>query len=133
MKIKIHFLFFLAMIAKIIFSAELQQEKILLEDIINDNKYLNKTITMELRLKYVDNIFNKIVFYDKKNYDIAFDIYDLKKKKGFSEEIHNAKPGLVYTVTFTVKKVITEFKLINGDLIGFKPVILDNLPYGKKQ
>ena len=78
-------------------------EDILLSDIIkNAEKYNNKKIILKLRLKNIDNIFNKIIFYDRKNYDIIFDIYELKKKKEFRKQSLNIREGLEYIVEFLI-------------------------------
>lgn len=108
-------------------------EKILLNDIINNaEQYNNKNITLKLRLKNLDNIFNKIIFYDRKNIDIVFDISELKKTALFKTRLLNIKEGLEYIVEFTVKDIVKETGFISGELIDFKPEILFKLPEVEK-
>ena len=90
-------------------------------------EYKNKTVTLRLKFKYADRIFEKISFYDRKNNDIIFDIVELKKTNQFKKEVQNLHQGLEYNVTFIVKNV-TKYGIIMGDLLGFQPVILSKLP-----
>jgi len=91
------------------------------------NTYKTKTITLRLRLKQVDRIFEKIVFYDTKNHDIEFSISDRDLKKGLAADMLNVHQGLEYNVTFTVRDAGSAGNIL-ADLKGFKPVILDALP-----
>lgn len=105
-----------------------EQKNLLLNDIAgNITGYQNKTITLTLRLKNIDTVFDKIAFYDRKNNDIIFDIAELKRTKQFKKETQNLLQGLEYNVTFIVKNV-TKYGIIMGDLLSFQPVILSKLP-----
>jgi hypothetical protein len=104
--------------------------EILLEDIArNIEKYRNKTVILELRLKRIDRIFDKIVFYDSKNHDIAFDLSEYKKGDSFKREILNLHEGMVYLVAFIVKDVGNIGDVI-GELMSFEIAILKKLPEG---
>lgn len=108
----------------------LYAEEILLEDIArNIEKYRNKTVTLELRLKRIDRIFDKIVFYDSKNHDIIFDLSEYKKGDSFKREILNLHEGMVYLVAFTIKDVGNIGDII-GELLSFEIAILKKLPEG---
>jgi hypothetical protein len=105
-----------------------QPENIIIDDIAkNIDNYKNKTITLSLRLKNLDTTFDKIVFYDRKNFDIVFDISELKKDKSFQKQALNIHQGLEYYVIFTIKGLIGE-KSVSGELKSFSPVILSKLP-----
>ena len=82
---------------------------------------------MTLRLKNLDTVFDKIIFYDRKNFDIVFDISELKKQKAFKKQVLNLHPGLEYNVIFKVKGLIEE-NIVTGELESFNPVILSKLP-----
>ncbi len=111
-----------------------EYETITLLEIINNNdKYVNKSITLKLKFRNLDPIFKKITFYDNENHDIVFDIAGLINTKQFQKERLNLHEGLEYIVEFTVKEVIAENAYITGDLISFKPVLLSNLPEGKQK
>ena len=100
----------------------------LISDIIDGiDNYKNKTITMNLRLKYVDKIFEKIVFYDTENIDIEFDISGKVKKKQLAKNLINIHEGMVYRVNFTVIGFETIGGL-TGDLHEFVPLIFDKIP-----
>jgi hypothetical protein len=104
------------------------EEKIILNDIAgNINNYKNKTITLKLKLKILDTTFDKLVFYDRKNIDIIFDITELKKNKAFQKQALNLHQGLEYHVVFTVRE-LTDKNNIIGDLKSFSPVIFSRLP-----
>lgn len=104
--------------------------EILLEDIArNIERYRNKTVILELRLKRIDRIFDKIVFYDSKNHDIAFDLSEYKKGDSFKREILNLHEGMVYLVAFIVKDVGNIGDVI-GELMSFEIAILKKLPEG---
>jgi hypothetical protein len=105
-----------------------QQENIILNDIAgNISNYKNKTITLRLRFKNMDTTFDKIVFYDRKNIDIIFDIAELKKERAFKKQALNLHEGLEYYVVFIVKELTGKNNVI-GDLKSFSPVILSKLP-----
>ena len=104
-------------------------DEVLLSDIArNIIDYKNKTVILKLRFKYIDNKFDKIVFYDNKNYDIVFDISKDKENK-LKREILNLHEGMEYIVRFIVKNV-GDFDNIVGELISFEPVLLFKLPEG---
>jgi hypothetical protein len=109
----------------------LYAEEIGLDDIARDiERYRNKTVTLELRLKRIDRIFDKIIFYDSKNHDIAFDISEYKKSGTFEREILNLHEGMVYRVEFIVKDVGNIGDVI-GELVNFEIAILKKLPEGE--
>ena len=86
-----------------------------------------KNITMILKLKKIDRIFESITFYDSNNHDIVFDISGRKKMKFFAPALLNAHEGMNYSVTFTVSGT-GNLGLVTGELVSFEPVILDLLP-----
>ncbi len=105
-------------------------EKVILQDIVKKiESYKNKKITLKLRLKNFDSIFDKLIFYDRKNNDIVFDISIIKKKKEFQSQVLNLHEGMEYLVNFTIKDVGNIGEII-GDLISFKPLVLFKLPDG---
>ncbi len=113
------------------FSAE--NEKLLISDIIADiDNYKSKTLTINLRLKYVDRIFEKIIFYDSENIDVEFDISGKAKKKELAANMINIHEGMLYNVKFTV---IGSGNLggLTGDLHEFVPVILEIIPAGESK
>ena len=91
------------------------------------DSYKTRTITMRLKLKYVDRIFEKIIFYDRKNHDIEFDYSSKETKKIIANDMLNVHEGLEYNVTFTVKNRGSAGNVV-ADLKGFKPVIFDAMP-----
>ncbi|MCU0844617.1 MAG: hypothetical protein MUC76_06790 [Spirochaetes bacterium] len=105
-------------------------EDILLRDIAsNISSYKGKTLSLRLRLKYLDTIFKKVVFYDRKNIDIEFDVEAMlkdKKKKSAFLNLHN---GMEYVVTFEVSDV-GKMGIMIGDLREFVPLALLELPEG---
>jgi len=108
------------------FSAD--EANTLISDIIADiDNYKNKTIAINLRLKYVDKIFEKIVFYDADNIDVEFDISGKDKKKQLSKNLINIHEGMIYRVRFTV---IGSGAIggLTGDLHEFIPLIFDIIP-----
>jgi len=108
------------------FSAE--GDNTLISDIINDiDNYKNKTISINLKLKHIDKIFEKIVFYDTENIDIEFDISGKAKKKQLAKNLINIHEGMIYRVTFTVIGSGTIGGL-TGDLHEFVPLIFDKIP-----
>ncbi|TFH39982.1 MAG: hypothetical protein E4G96_08325 [Chrysiogenales bacterium] len=93
------------------------------------DSYRSKTVTLRLRLKRVDVIFEKIIFYDRKNHDIEFDMSSREIKKRLSADMLNIHEGVVYLVTFTVRDRGNLGEVI-GDLLGFRPAFLDAVPGG---
>jgi hypothetical protein len=91
------------------------------------DSYKSKTITLRLKLKHVDKIFEKITFYDAKNHDIEFDISTRQIKKKLAVDMLNLHEGLDYNVTFTVQNIGNLGQII-AELKGFKPVLLDSVP-----
>lgn len=89
--------------------------------------YRNKSITMTLKLKYIDRIFEKIVFYDSENIDIEFDISGKELKKRLNRDLLNVHEGMVYRVSFTVTGTGHLGGLV-GDIEGFKPAFLEKIP-----
>lgn len=130
-------LFMLISVSAIILHAQETKspdEKVLLlkEIAENINNYKAKTITMQLKLKHLDRIFEKIIFYDKKNHDIEFDISSKITRKRLSSDMLNLHEGLDYFVTFTIQKV-GNLGEVMGDLLGFKPVFLDSVPVSNEK
>lgn len=93
----------------------------------NIETYKNKQITMILKLKRYDTVFQVITFYDNKNHDITFDCLSLVKQPWFIQQRLNLHPGMAYRVTFTVKGV-GNLKEVIADLDYFEPAILQKLP-----
>jgi hypothetical protein len=98
----------------------------------NFNEYKDKEITINLRLKNIDDVFQNIVFYDLKNRDISFDYSKNKPIKKLIKDnplLHN---GLAYKVKM-IPRNIDEFLNIKADLLNYEPLFLDKLPYGKAE
>lgn len=111
-----------------VFSYSAENEKILISEIIaNIDNYKNNVLVVNLRLKYIDRIFDKIVFYDSENADIEFDISGKLKKKELSDNLINIHEGMIYRVRFIVVGAGTLGGL-TGDLKEFTPVIFDIIP-----
>lgn len=106
------------------------KEIALLEISSNIQRYKNKTISLKLRLRNIDLVFDKIYFYDNKNHDITFDISTLKKKKLFKKIVLNLHEGMFYAVSFMVKDVGSLGEVI-GELQNFEVIILNKIPEGK--
>jgi hypothetical protein len=105
-----------------------ENEKIIISEIItNIDNYRNKTLTVNLKLKYIDRIFEKIIFYDSENVDVEFDISGKIKRKALSADLLNIHEGMLYSVKFTVIGTGTLGGL-TGDLIEFTPLIFDKIP-----
>ena len=105
-----------------------QTENITIGRIISEiDSFKDKTITVDMRLKYVDHIFDKIIFYDSENVDVEFDISGKEKKKELSDNLINIHEGMLYHVTF---RVIGTGSLggLTGSLNEFIPVIVDKIP-----
>jgi len=114
------------LISALTLSAE--NENRLISEIIADiEKYKNSEITVNLRLKYLDRVFEKIVFYDLDNVDIEFDISGKAKRKELSDDLINIHEGMVYSVRFTVIGA-GGLGALTGELHEFMPVILEKIP-----
>lgn len=92
---------------------------------IDSNK--GKELSLVLRLRNFDKLFEKITFYDDANNDISFDITGYAKLKKWKPYIRNIHEGAYYNVTFIVKDLDAS-GLILADLISFTPEYLDKLP-----
>jgi hypothetical protein len=90
-------------------------------------EYKNKTVTLRLKLKYADRIFEKISFYDRKNNDIEFDISSKETKKLIVQDMLNLHEGMGYLVTFTIRNIGKNSEVV-ADLLSFTPAVLDSLP-----
>ena len=105
-----------------------QKEPLKLQEIAASiEQYRGRDVSMVLRLKHYDSVFERITFYDTKNHDIVFDISTREKKKALSRYMKNQHPGMEYTVFFTVSKIGNNGLLI-GDLIKFIPVVAKKIP-----
>ncbi|HOP28121.1 MAG TPA: hypothetical protein PKZ64_01020 [Spirochaetota bacterium] len=91
------------------------------------DNYKDKTVTLELRLKHLDRIFEKIVFYDSDNIDIEFDISGKERKKALARDLLNLHEGMLYSVTF---RVIGSGNLggLLGEIQAFKPIVIEIIP-----
>ena len=88
-----------------------QQKPKILNDIVeNFSAYKNKNVTMVLRLKNVDTIFEKIVFYDSKNIDIL----KLRKQLGFVTQDAQLFSGTIRENLLFVKPNATDEEIINA-------------------
>ena len=102
--------------------------EILIKDISKHIKrYQGKELTLLLKLKNYNTIFNKITFYDRKNYDIEFDISAKEDQKKFKQELKNLHEGMDYQVTFVIKGV-SALGLIIAKLKAFSPRIYKIIP-----
>lgn len=105
-----------------------QDEKLTLKVIVRDlESWTNKPVEMNLKLKKIDYIFEKIVFYDTDNINIEFSIADKKKKKELAADLLNAHDGVLYRVKFTILGSGNLGGLM-GELHGFTPVFSDYVP-----
>ena len=128
MKNKFVYILIIIALCQNIFALFAGPENVLLNDIAeNIEKYKKKTITLKLKLKFIDKIFGRIIFYDSKSHNIEFDISSISLKKKLKLEIVNLHEGMDYFVTFTINGV-GNYKLIIADLEKFKPVLLEKLP-----
>ncbi|PKL16423.1 MAG: hypothetical protein CVV49_16280 [Spirochaetae bacterium HGW-Spirochaetae-5] len=118
-------------IIALLFTASLypaDNENILISEIIADiDNYKNRVVTVNLRLKYIDKIFERIVFYDGENADIEFDISGKEKRKQLAGNLMNIHEGMIYRVKFTAIGA-GAIGGLTGDLHGFIPVIFDKIP-----
>lgn len=107
-----------------------QTAELLLRDLASEPAaYTGKKITMRLKLKYVDWLFGKVYFYDRKNYDIAFDISLQSEMDEYRYELLSLREGMDFEVIFLYQGV-GNIGMINGELVKFMPVILLKLPEG---
>ncbi|MDR3237958.1 MAG: hypothetical protein LBT84_05595, partial [Spirochaetia bacterium] len=65
--------------------------------------YIDKSVTMTLKLRNINRVFFTITFYDSNNHDILFDISQRAVWKKFGPAIVNAHEGMNYKVSFIVK------------------------------
>lgn len=101
---------------------------VLLKEIISDiNSYKNKTISMKLKLKNIDSIFEKITFYDSKNNDIEFDYSSKELQSKLKNDFLNLHEGMEYIVVFRIKDA-GNLGRISANLESFIPAILELLP-----
>lgn len=96
------------------------------------DNYKNKTVTLELRLKHLDRIFEKIVFYDSENIDIEFDISGRERKKALARDLLNLHEGMLYSVTFRVIGTGNLGGLL-GEVSGFKPLVIEIIPENRSE
>lgn len=89
--------------------------------------YQNKPVNMTLKLKQVDRIFEKIIFYDSENIDIEFDVSGKEAKKRLRNDMLNLHEGMAYRVSFRVTGTGNLGGLI-GILESFTPLFLDKIP-----
>ena len=89
--------------------------------------YQNKPVSMTLKLKQVDRIFEKIIFYDSENIDIEFDVSGKEAKKRLRNDMLNLHEGMAYRVSFIVTGTGNLGGLI-GILESFTPLFLDKIP-----
>ncbi|MCX7678723.1 MAG: hypothetical protein N2316_05840 [Spirochaetes bacterium] len=108
------------------------QELLLRDLLLESDKFVGKQITMRLKLKHVDWTFGKVYFYDKKNFDVAFDISLQLEMEEYRNEIRSLREGMDFEVTFLFQG-IGNVGMINGELIKFVPTILQRLPEGESR
>ena len=116
----------IVLLATSIFCEE-KDNRLIFEIIADVDNYKNKEVTLNLRLKYIDRIFEKIIFYDSENADIEFDISGKEKRKELSDNLINIHEGMLYRVRFSVIGAGTIGGL-TGDLHEFVPLIIDKIP-----
>lgn len=123
---RLSFCFAILAFAQIVFSQRV--DNIELGAIATDiSQYRNKTLTLMLKLKNLDRIFERITFYDAKNHDIEFDISAREIRKKLRGDMLNLHEGLDYYVTFKVNDV-GNLGLIIAEIFEFKPVLIHALP-----
>lgn len=89
--------------------------------------YKGREMTLVLRLSYVDRVFQKIVFYDRKNNSIEFDISPEAMKKLNAGDFMNLHEGLEYRVVMLVRDRGAGGGLV-ADLKSFRPSLVEKLP-----
>lgn len=105
-----------------------EDENLLIRDMsANIEAYRKKTVTLRLRLRGVDHIFEKIIFYDRKSSEIEFDISSRETKNRLEKDFLNLHEGMEYRVTFTVQDR-GNLGQIMAELLGCRPLVLDKLP-----
>ena len=109
-------------------NARKKEIKSLQSIVANPQKYVKQIVTMTLKLKsfklpkYDPWV---IIFYDTLNHDIIFFIEPLQDKKRLKKNTLNLHRGVLYTVTFKVKKTFDS--RILADLISFSPYYLKKI------
>lgn len=99
----------------------------------NINDYKGKEVTMVLKLRKYDAVFERISFYNffrHENDDIEFDISGDERKKKFAPMVLQLHEGMKYRVTFVIRGIGNLNQLL-GELKAFTPVILEKIPEGK--
>jgi len=94
---------------------------------INIDSYKNTRQTLKLRLRNIDYVFEKIVFYDEENIDIVFDIAGYQKNPLLVSSLSDAHGGVVYNVSCLISGTANN-GLVEGTLYSFTPAFLDKLP-----
>ncbi len=125
--IKTQIIFFLSVGILLFFLQDCYPAQSLNEIADNIDNFKGKTVTMELKLKYYDHIFNVLTFYDTDNIDISFDIKELQNEPRFKKQMLNLYRGRSYTVTFEVLKR-GNLGLLIGKLIEVEPSFIKNIP-----
>ena len=91
------------------------------------DRFRDKAVSMTMKFKIHDTVFEHISFYDRKNHDIEFDVSEKEVKRRLKDAMLNLHQGMDYTVVFTVKAVGPMGNVV-ADVIGFEPVLLLLLP-----
>jgi hypothetical protein len=120
----------IALIASLIFfAAVLMGEDMTSIALLKDHltEYEGKEITMVLRLKLHDRVFEKLVFYDERNLDIEFDITRRKISHRLRKDLLNLHEGLKYRVTFKVTGK-GDTGMVTGILIRAVPGLIEKIP-----
>ncbi len=103
-------------------------EGLLLSDLMKaPSEYSGREIVLILKLKNRDDIFEKLVFYDRRNADISFDISSKETKKRLSKAFLNLHEGLDYRVKFLVKSIDPVSGVV-GEIFSLEPVLIEKLP-----
>ena len=103
------------------------QEPLITEIAGSIETYKGREITLVLRLSYVDRVFQKIVFYDRKNNSVEFDISPEAMKKLNAGDFMNLHEGLEYRVVMLVRDRGAGGGLV-ADLKSFRPSLVEKLP-----
>jgi len=93
----------------------------------NIAKYKGARISIIMKLRNYDRIFDKLIFYDRNNHDIIFDISAKEKKKALEKYLVNFHEGMEYFVEFTVNGTGGAGEVL-GDLDAMRPVIFERIP-----
>lgn len=111
-------------------SGEADKGPVTLQEIAGSiDAWRGRTVTMSLRLKHYDRIFEKVIFYDGNNHDIEFSIEKKKLTPELKKNLVNLHEGLTYRVRFRVVTV-GALGLVTGELVSFTPLVLDKIPVG---